>query len=258
MGLGARRIGIIVVGGFVVGLIAFLPAILFETRINQALPAPWQMSVSGTVWNGTGMLRAKNAADLILVPMTWTFDPASLVKLRAAWDIAPASSAISGALNVGLGLGTLEVRRAQLTFDAGTLAKFQPLTALLTPLGRIDVSTADGTSISLQTRDDFRLNGEIRIDAKAFSVRPLNASLAGDYTATLNARDSRIAYTLRQRKGALNLDGTGTIDLATRTVNYAGLVAPVGELPDAMLQKLKSIGKAEPDGRVRLDWKTQW
>lgn len=258
MGLSARRIGIVLVGAFVVGLIAFLPAVWFETRINQALPAPWQVVMRGTVWDGTGVLRAGKAADSIQVPLTWTFDAASLATLRAAWNIVPASSALSGVLKVGMGLGAVEIGNAVLTLDAATLARTHPLTALLAPQGSIDISTPDGATITLQTRDDFRLNGEIRIDAKAFSIRPLGPSLAGDYTANLRTRDSRLAYTLRQPKGALNLDGTGTIDLPTRTVNYSGLVAPARELPDALLLQLKSIGKAEPDGRLRLDWKIQW
>ncbi len=256
--LTARRMGIIVAMALVAGLIKFLPANIFEARINVALPSPWSAAVSGTVWDGHGVLRAGQSAEALRIPLTWKFDLAALLGLTASWELASTSSAISGTTNLGIGWSALNLRNAALTFDAGALAPHHPLLALAAPSGSIQVSTPNGKTLVLHTRDTFRLNGELHVAATAFSVRPLSGNLSGDYTAKLSAQDARVSYTVRQRKGALNLDGNGSIDMASRGLSYSGLIAPSPELPEAMLQQLKSIGKAAPDGRLRLDWTTQW
>ena len=253
-----RRIGILVAIAFVAGLIRFLPASVFEARINETLPAPWNAAMAGTLWDGEGVLRAGKSPDSLRIPLTWTFDATALLRLNAAWDVASTSRAIAGTVNLGKTWGALELRNAALTLDTAALAPLYPPLALAAPSGILQVSTPTGAAFVVRTGDALRMTGDLQVEATRFSIRPLSANLSGDYTAKLAAQDSRIGYTLRQRKGALDLDGTGTLDMASRSLSYAGLVTTAPELPEAVLSQLKSLGKAEPNGRLRLDWETQW
>jgi hypothetical protein len=248
----------LVATAFVAGLIKFLPASIVEARLNEALPAPWNMVVNGTLWDGQGVLRAGKSPDSPRIPVTWKFDPAALLRLSAAWDIASTSPAISGTVNVGKSWRAVEIRNAALAFDAAALAPIHPLLALAAPSGILQIFTPPGAALSMQTHDSLRMNGEVQIEATGFSVRPLSPALPGNYNAKLTTQDSRIDYTVSQKKGALNMAGSGNIDLARRSLSYSGLINPAPDLPEALLAHLKSIGKAEPDGRLRLDWKTQW
>ena len=253
-----RKISVLLAFAFLIGLIEFLPAYWFESRINAALPAPWRISVSGSVWDGFGVLQS-GQTDMAAVPLTWKFKPKALTELRAAWNIAPDGRGLSGNVSVGAGWRSIEISDASLTIDADILSQIFPVIALLAPTGNFRLNTPAGTRLTIDYGNDFRAHGAAEINVDNLGLRPAGPQTLGSYLLKITARDSVIDYQIPQSNGAMNIDGGGSIQIASpRTLTYTGNVTPSPLLPENVLSQLKSAGKVEADGRVRIDWKTQW
>ena len=258
-GLAKCRLLALAVVAFVIGLLEFLPAHLFEDRINRALPPPWHLTVSGTIWDGLGVLRAGQAFDALIVPLTWKFNPRALARLRLGWKIVPASPALSGSVNIGAGWQSLEFRDAALIMDAATLQQAVPVIAIFAPSGNIFVSTPQDAGLTMDYGNDLRLNGDAHIKADNFGLRPFSPQPLGNYQLTFTARDTTIAYVITQSSGALKLDGGGSIQTASpRQIAYSGTLTPSPALPDNILSQLKAMGHPAGDGRLRVDWQGRW
>ena len=244
---------------FIAGLVVFLPAHLFESRVNSALQSPWKMTLGGSVWNGTGVLKSGSPSETLTVPLTWKFSPQALTRLRAAWDVVPTSPALSGSARVGAGWQSVEISDAALTVDAGALSQVFPVIALLAPTGNFLVTIPAGARLSIAYGNDIHVNGETEIKVDNLGLRPAGPQVLGNYQLKITARDTIVDYRIMQSGGALKLDGGGSIQTASpRTIAYAGNATTSPTLPENVLSTLKSIGKPEADGRIRIDWKTQW
>lgn len=254
-----RRLLALATIAFVVGVVEFLPAHLFEERINLALPPPWHLTMSGSVWDGFGVLQAGQASAAFSVPLTWTFEPLALARLRATWNIVPASPALAGSVKIGAGWQSAEIRDAALTMDAAVLQQAIPIIALFAPSGSVFVSTPRDSALILRYGSDFRLNGEAHIKADNFGLRPYGPLPLGNYQLKFTARDTIVDYVITQSSGALKLDGGGSIQTAApRQIAYSGYVTPSATLPDSVLSPLKAIGQPAADGRLRIDWTARW
>ncbi|MEO8102930.1 MAG: type II secretion system protein N [Betaproteobacteria bacterium] len=257
--LSRRRLWTLAAIAFVIGAVEFLPAHLFEDRINRSLPPPWHISVTGTVWNGFGVLQAAQSVDAFTVPLTWTFEPAALLRARAAWKIVPTSPALSGSVSIGAGLDSVEFSDTALAMDAAALQQAIPIVALFAPWGNILVSTPPGAGLTLTYGNDLRLNGDAQLKAENLGLRPYGPQPLGSYQVMFTARETMIDYRIAQSSGALILDGGGSIQTAApRQIAYSGFVTPSPTLPDSVLSPLKAMGQPAADGRVRIDWKARW
>ena len=254
-----RRVWTPAIIAFVVGVVAFLPAHLFEDRINQALTPTWHLSVSGTVWDGFGVLQSAPSSDAVAVPLTWKFDPLAVARLRIGWTIVPTSPSLSGSVKVGAGWQSVEFRDAALTMDAGTLQQAIPLIAIFAPSGNLSLSTPSATGLTLRYGNFLRVTGDANIKADNLGLRPYGPQPLGNYQLKITARDTAIDYVVTQSSGALKLEGGGSIQTGSpRQIAYSGHIAPSPMLPDNLLTQLKSIGQPTADGRLRVDWKAQW
>ena len=253
-----RKVGVLLALAFVIGLIEFLPAYWFESRINAALPAPWRISVSGSVWDGFGVLQS-GQTDMAAVPLTWKFNPKALTELRAAWNIAPDGRGLSGNVSVGAGWRSLEISDASLNIDADMLSQMFPVVALLAPSGSFRLHTPAASRLTIDYGNDFRARGAAEINVDNLGLRPTGPQTLGSYLLKITARDTVIDYQISQSSGALKLDGGGRIQIASpRALTYTGYVTPSPSLPENVLSQLNSAGRVEADGRVRIEWKTQW
>ncbi len=254
-----RRLCMLAAAAFIFGLIGFLPAQLFEDHINATLPTPWHLGVSGTIWDGSGVLQTAQAADALVVPLTWKFDPLALIRARLVWRIAPNSPSLSGSVKVGAGWQSAEFRDTTLTMDAEILRQMVPVLTLFAPSGKVLVSTTSDIGLTVDYGNDFRLNGEAQLQADNFGLRPYGPGPLGNYQLKFTARDTNVEYVISQSSGALKLEGGGSIQMtAPRQIAYAGFVTASPTLHEALLAQVKSIGQPGADGRVRIDWKARW
>ena len=253
------RAGILLAIAFIAGLVGFLPAHLFESRLNEALQAPWKITVGGSVWNGAGVLRSVPSTGTLTVPITWKFAPRALTRLRAAWHVVPASPALSGSAKIGVGWQSVEISDAALAVDAGTLSQIFPVIALLAPTGNLLVTTPTDAPLAIAYGRDFHARGETEIRIDNLGVGPAGPQPLGNYLVKITARDTIADYKIIQSGGALKLDGGGSIQTAApRTIAYAGHATPSPTLPENVLSMLKSIGKPDAEGRLSIDWKAPW
>lgn len=247
-----------IAGGMILGLIAFLPARLFEQQVNEGLAPPWHLSLSGTVWHGAGVLQA-GATDASAVPFTWRFNPSPLLGLRLGWDMSANSSALTGTALMGAGWNSMELRKTALTMDAGFLQQAIPPFAIVAPTGNVVLTTPDDSHLVIDYGEPPRLNGVALLKVENFGMRPLGPMPIGTHEVKLTARDTAIDYAFTQSGGALNFEGSGSMLVARpHQLSYAGFVTASPALPENILTQLKSMGPAGADGRIRIDWKAAW
>lgn len=257
-GTTSRRLWALACAAFIIGVIVFLPAHFFEDRINRALPPPLHLVVSGTVWDGIGVLQ-NGRADVFAIPLTWKFDPLALARARLTWKIVPDSRSFSGSIKVGAGWQSVEFREAALTMDAEIFQQLVPLLAILAPSGNVIVSTPPEAGLTVNYGNELRLNGEANIQANNFGLRPYGPQPLGSYQLKFTARDTNVDYIVGQSGGALKLEGGGSIQMAApRQITYAGHATASPALHEALLAQLKAQGPAGADGRIRIDWKARW
>ena len=184
-----RNVALLVVA-FIIGLVIFLPARMLESSINNAVE-PAQVSLRGTVWNGNGHL--KSAA--LSLPVAWQFEPSALLRLRSGWRVETLSPQLSGAASIGAGVGSIEIRQTDLSFDIAMLPQLHrdlALVGLMGPSGRVAVSVADGFTAAYGSVPSVRGEALLKIDAlvlASYSPRPL-----GNYQIKLTARDNILDY----------------------------------------------------------------
>ncbi len=254
-----RRIKLLFIAAFIIGAIEFLPAYPFEGYLNRALPLPWNVAVTGSVWDGYGVLRAKQGTDALTVPLTWKFNPVDLLRLRASWTLTPSSPALSGSLKVGAGWQAADISELALTLDAETLQQAMPMLAIFAPSGTLFFSTPSQSRLSLGYGHDLRVGGEALIKADNLGLRPVSPTPLGSYQLKITGRDMVIDYVVTESSGALKLDGGGSIQTASpRQIGYSGYVTPSAALPENVLSQLRLIGQPAADGRLRIDWKARW
>ena len=254
-----RRLWDLLAMAFVIGDVEFQPAHLLDASLNRSLPAPWHAVVSGTVWDGFGVLQSGQSSDALTIPLTWKFDPMALARLRLAWRIVPAAASLSGAVNVGAGWQSLELSNMALTMDAEMLRQAVPVLTLFAPSGTMLVSTPGAARLTIEYGGDLRVNGAAQITAENLGLGRFAPQPLGSYQLQFTARDTLIDYVITRSSGALQLDGGGSIQTASpRQITYAGHVTPAPSLPDGLLSQLKAAGRPAADGRLRVDWKAQW
>jgi hypothetical protein len=254
-----RRLGTLLTVAFVIGATEFLPAHLFEARINRALPAPWHAVVSGTIWDGFGVLQAGQSSDAFTVPLTWKFDPLALARLRLAWTVVPTGSSLSGSIKVAAGWQSVELSEAMLTLDADTLQHAIPVVTLFAPSGTLLVSTPGDARLTVGYGSDFHATGDAHIQADNLRLGRFSPQPLGSYQLKFTARGPLIDYLISQSSGALTLDGGGSIQTASpRQIAYSGHMTLSPTLPDGLLSQLKTVGQPAADGRLRVDWKAGW
>lgn len=259
-GMRAPRLWALGGAAFLAGAIGFFPASLIEDRLNQALPPPWRIAVTGTIWAGAGVVQGAGPGDgALTVPLTFAFDPLALARLRLAWKVVADSPSLSGSVRAGAGWQSWEFRDAALTMDAAMLPRLFPALSAYAPAGTLHLATPAGGRLTAGHGDGLHLKGDAQIGVERLALAPFGNVPLGNYQLRLSARGTAIDYAIAQSEGALKLDGGGSIRFApSRQFTYAGHVTPSAALPEAVLTSLKAVAKPAPDGRLRIAWTSAW
>jgi general secretion pathway protein N len=242
------------------GAIVFIPARMLESPLNTRIAALGQLSEArGTIWSGGGVLTIGSGNNRkARVPLTWQFSPASLVTLRLGFDINAQSETINGTARVGIGVGSVELRDADVRVDATLIAAFNSLAAFAGPRGLLKLTTNAGERVTVGYSAPIAVTGALLARAENLTVRTIFPKPIGTYDINITFRDNTAEYAFRDTTGLLKFDGGGLVQWAPRReFAYAGLASPSREAP-LLLAALLPFGRPTIDGKVRIDYKTSW
>src|SRR5258706_6122827 len=108
--------------GFLLGLIAFMPASLFEGLANRALAPQAQVRIGdGSIWAGRGALSLTAGSGANNIPFSWRFDPPSLLRLRAGVKLDLDSAVLASKVRAALRIRSIEMRHASLRTAASLI-----------------------------------------------------------------------------------------------------------------------------------------
>jgi hypothetical protein len=97
-----------------------------------------------------------------------------------------------------------------------------------------------------------------RFRVRAIGGVPLGAPL-GSYRGHLIFNGQRIVYQIETSSGLLSLIGGGHVVLGKpNEFHYQGFGAALPGSPSWLANTIGTLGRATPDGRVSIDYKTNW
>ncbi len=251
----------VAVGGaaFLIGLAIFAPASLLESAVQKNLAASGAGSFSqqgGSLWSGKGVLTL--AGGKTVIPLSWRFDAAALLRLRLGVFIDFDSSSLRGTARVSRGLTALVLRDTDLNADLAMLANWLPAVALTRSSGMLRLRVADGEQIGLYADQPLPLRGSFDLGVENLVLPQWTSAPLGSYTVRVSAVEGAAEFAVTQSTGLLQLEGSGALrTLPSREFSFRGLAAPTrpGTQLPALLATLGTPGK---DGRVAIDFRSPW
>ncbi len=240
---------------FLVGLAVFAPASLLESSLQKALAGNGSFRPQGgTLWAGSGTL----TAGKMVIPLSWRFDAAALLRLRLGINVNFDSAALRGNARISRGLTAVVVRDADLKADLTALAPWVPALALTRSAGNLQLRTADGDQLELYPGDALPLRGNFDLGVENFVWPQWSTSVLGSYTFHVNAVEGVADFTVAKSAGLLQLEGGGALrSLPAREFVFKGTAAPTR--PGTQLPALlATVGTAGKDGRTTINFSSPW
>ncbi len=245
--------------GFLLGLIAFMPASLFEGLANRALAPQAQVRIGdGSIWAGRGVLSLTAGGGANNIPFSWRFDPPALLRLRAGVKLDLDSAVLAGKVRVALGIRSIEVRDASLRIDASLIGAANSMAGLLGPAGSLLVETPAGEAVVGSYRGPLLAGGNLKVRAENILLRTVAARALGNYDIDVALRDTAAEFRITQASGPLKLDGGGSIKWSLpHQLSYRGIAGAPADAAE-VLAPLRLIGRPMADGRVQIDYQGGW
>jgi len=275
----ARTIALTGGASLAIALLAFIPANMIESLINKRLAPGAQLTgISGTIWSGAATMQIAEAGQQINaeagrqinaarggrieIPLTWSFAPTSLLRLRLGADVMASGRALSGKARVEAGLLSMRLRDADIKAAMESLGRLHQNFSMLKPGGELQIRSS-GAPLSIDYLAPHAMSG--RLDFAAANVRvrsiaglPIAVPL-GSYGGHMVFDGQRVNYQIEKSSGLLALTGGGHIALGnSREFHYKGYAAALPGSPVWLAQMLGSFGRTSPDGRASIDYKTNW
>ena len=248
---------------FVLGLIIFVPARLFESLVNRALAPQAQVQIgAGTIWSGRAVLQLSAAGmdgdGKTAIPFTWRFDPLALLRLRLGVAVSADSPILAGTARIGLGVRTMAIRDANVRIDARLIAAFNSLLNLLGPSGTLQIDIANGEALTTSYRGVPVGNSQLKARAANVMLRSIAPRVFGSYEIDISLRDAAAEYRIAQASGPLKLDGGGNLKWSSpNQFTYRG-VASAAAADAEILAPLRNFAQPAGDGRLQIDFQTAW
>ncbi|MCU7904294.1 MAG: type II secretion system protein N [Candidatus Thiodiazotropha sp. (ex Epidulcina cf. delphinae)] len=237
-------------GGYLLFMLAELPAqhVLGWTLPDTGEPPFSYTRIKGTLWRGKA--EAVNYQGIMLDRVKWRFAPGALLRGRIGFDVQlkHADQRLDGNIAIGAG-DDYRLEDIKGRIQAVHLPRLMDLSQVGID-GEIDIELQHLT-IEAQ-----------RITAAEGRVRWLNAALlrpfplkVGDLEADLTSNDNGdVKAEIKDLGGTTAVDGELSL---TTDGNFilSGAVKPSADSDPSLGSALKAIGKSQPDGSIRLDYK---
>ncbi len=239
------RIGLTLVGAYVVFLVMTAPAALTFDKLRPRI-APLNLSdVSGTLWSGHA--GALNYAALRLSDLDWSIHPFGLLLGRLESRLTLKDNALHGSVTVGRTLGgTVYLTDLEGTAELQALQSSGLLKIMLPVTGQAQLALD-----KLRYSDDKLTAAEGSIEIK--DAKTLVPQLAlGDFHIELETQQAGIKATLTDRGGPLRAQGMAMISPDGR-YQFTGTFSPRDPNQTNLLQYLRMMGPMGTDGRVSVN-----
>ncbi len=267
----AQTIALTGAAALAIALLAFIPAKMLETTLNKRLAPGAQLTgLNGTIWSGAATMQIAEAGkpistargERIEIPLTWSFAPTSLLRLRLGADVVASGRALSGKGRVEAGFLSMHLRDADINAAMESLGRLHQNYSILKPGGECQIRST-GAPLTIDYLTPHAMSG--RLDFAVTNVRvrsiaglPIAVPL-GSYGGHMVFDGQRVNYQIEKSTGLLALTGGGHIELGnTREFRYKGYAAALPGSPVWLAQALGSFGRTSPDGRANIDYKTNW
>lgn len=232
-----RTLVIAGVAALVVGLVIAFPARFAWQWL--APPGVAVQGISGSIWNGRA--REASAGGLYLSDVRWRFHPFAIVYGRIEYGVSAAP--VAGFIEADASLratGTTGLENLKASLPIAALAPFIEVAGLD---GNIDLEID-----RLVIRDGLPIDGAGAVTLSGLVIRPLAASVLGDYQATVGTVDGTVRGEVRDLSGVL--DVTGSIELRPdRTYSFIGQIGTRPGAPQELERQLQYLGSADAEGR---------
>lgn len=243
---------------FVIGLIALAPAALLERVVPADSPVRFATE-AGTIWNGRGRVSVMTDSTPLNVPVAWQFDPTALLRLRLGFRIQADGPIIAGVSRLGLRTGSVELRDTGVIADARVLSAAHRLAAVFAPQGKLRLQQGNGESVTIgfpgNAEGFWRVDGAMGLHVEKFVLGGVVNAAVGSHEIALQGAATTVNFSIPRSSGALKLEGTGSLTLASpRRFTFSGFATTANDAP----APLKQLGATLPDGRQRLDINTPW
>ncbi len=239
------RIGLTLVGAYIVFLIMTAPAALSYAKLRPRI-APLNLSdVSGTLWSGhAGSL---SYAALHLTDLNWSMHPFGLLLGRLESGLTLNDSALHGSVTLGRTLGgTLYLTDLDGEAELPALQASGLLKIILPITGQAQFALS-----RLRYSDGKLIAAEGTIDVKHAETLVPQLAL-GDFHVQLETLQAGIKATLSDRGGALRAQGVAMISPDGR-YQFNGTFSPRDPNQTNLLQYLRMMGPMGKDGRVSVN-----
>ena len=254
-----------------IALLAFVPAKLLEATLNKQLaPGAQLVGINGTIWSGAATLQIAEAGKPISaarggrvdIPLTWSFAPTSLLRLRLGVEVVASGRALNGRARAEAGFLSVQMRNADIKAAMDAIGRLHQNFSVIKPSGEIQILSSSAP-LKIDYMAPHAMAG--RLDFAATNVRvrsiaglPIAVPL-GSYGGHMTFEGQRVNYQIEKSSGLLALTGGGYVSLGnTREFQYKGYAAALPGSPVWLAQALGNFGRTSPDGRASIDYKTNW
>jgi len=242
---GGTRIGLTLVGAYLVFLIITAPAALTFDKLRTRI-APLNLSdVNGTLWSGHA--GTFSYAALRLANLDWSVNPFGLLLGRLESNVKLNDNALHGSVTMGRTLGgTLYLTDLNGEAELQALQSSGLLKILLPVNGQaqFDLRKLRYTDGKLTAAE-----GTIEIKNAATLVPQL---ALGDFHIEVETQQAGIKATLSDRGGALRAQGVAIISPDGR-YQFTGTFSPRDPNQANLTQYLRMMGPMGTDGRVSVN-----
>lgn len=240
--IGYILLGLVAYAGFVV---VTFPAQRAVSMLQEQVPQLRVAGVSGTAWEGrmsTLQYQGQNFQRL-----KWSFNPFSIVKGRAEFDISFSGDGRSAKTALGI--------RSDGALVFSDLQAKLPVADIDEHLGIPGVELSGLVELQLQELvllDNTLLSAEGDVFWKQAGVDAPVAQVLGDYSAALTTDEGGVKAQVKDDGGPLEIEGLAVLNDTGYSLN---VTASVRDTEAKMLQQgLNMIGTPEGDGRYALQF----
>jgi general secretion pathway protein N len=191
--------------GYALFLLITLPAYWADWLLNRASGnAIGMLLTEGTLWNGTGNLVIRSASqERLQTRIAWSVQPLWLFtgKLQVRATSRDPSTPLNATLRIGY--RQISISDVDATIPVGVLSAFNPAIDLVSPSGRLQITTPQATLTPAG------LDGGMQLTWLGAGARMGGLSEVGDYRLVVNGRGPTAELRIETLRGEVGVTAEG-------------------------------------------------